>query len=152
MYVDRTLINLNNHVKWPNCAKGEKMNIRIVMMYLVVSDEYTHFALSINHVREQFSTIPFLYLPQITHMLQDCFHLRNSRLWSESPPRAYTFYRDGAVIKKGAASSYNTTHVTYRDNLDVDVAKKPKKIPFLRLIRNHSTGCWEIADVSQYLI
>lgn len=85
-------------------------------------------------------------------MLQDCFHLRNSRLRSESPPRAYTYYRDGAVIKKGAASSYNTTHVTYRDNLDVDVAKKPKKIPFLRLIRNHSTGCWEIADVSQYLI
>ena len=38
------------------------MNIRIAMMYLVVSDEYTHFVLSINHVREQFGTIPFLYL------------------------------------------------------------------------------------------
>ena len=39
MYVDRTLINLNNYVKRPNCTKGEKMNIRIVMMYLVASDE-----------------------------------------------------------------------------------------------------------------
>ena len=88
-------------------------------------------------------------------MVQDCFHLRNSRLWSESPPSAYTFWRDGAVIQKGAASSYNTTHVTYRDNIVwmlTSQIKKPKKIPFLRLIRNHSTGCWEIADVSQYLI